>query len=179
LPPLLDADGLRATVKNVKECQRGLPVPLVLEFPGFSDGVSVVLGDWHAYDFFAELAENTDAPVTLDVAHLLSWQWWLGLRGDELFGELERLPLTHCFEIHLSGCEIRDDLFIDAHHGKLLDEQLTLLRLLIPRCRNLRAVTFEDPRFDEAGALQSSNVGSWQRLLEIASEWQGGVRAHG
>jgi uncharacterized protein len=171
LPPVLDGNGLRATIANVRECQRALPVPLVLEFPGFARGVSLVLGDMHAYDFFRVLAEATEAPVTLDVGHLLSWQWWRGRRGEALFEELERLPLAHCFELHLSGCEIVNGRFVDAHHGQLLDEQLTLLMRLLPVCPNLRAVTYEDPRFDEHGVLLPTNQPSWLRLVEAVKPW--------
>jgi uncharacterized protein len=171
LPPLLTDEGLEATVANVRECQAALPVPLVLEFPGFSRGVSLVVGDWHAYDFFRALAEETDAPVTLDTAHLLSWQWWRGRRGAALYDELERLPLAHCFEIHLSGCEIAGERFVDAHHGRLLDEQFALLERLLARCPNVRAVTYEDPRFDAHGALEASNRPSWARLKELTAPW--------
>jgi uncharacterized protein (UPF0276 family) len=156
-------------VANVRECQAALPVPLVLEFPGFARGVSLVLGDWHAYDFFRALAEETAAPVTLDVGHLLSWQWFRGRRGPALFDELERLPLDHCFEIHLSGCEIAGDRFIDAHHGRLLDAQLELLRRLVPRCPRLRAVTFEDPRFAGDGAYEPDSARSWDLLARALS----------
>ena len=171
LPPFMTDAGLRATIANVRECQAALPVPLVLEFPGFARGVSVVIGEWHAYDFFRELAEQTEAPVTLDVGHLLSYQWWLGRRGLRLLDELERLPLRHCFEIHLSGCEIAGERFVDAHHGKLLDEQLLLLDRLLGLCPNLRAVTFEDPRFDSAGTLAADNRPSWHRLQELTESW--------
>jgi uncharacterized protein (UPF0276 family) len=171
LPPILDGDGLRRTIANVRECQAALAVPLVLEFPGFSRGVSIVIGDLHAYDFFRVLAEETEAPVTLDVGHLLSWQWWCGRRGAALFDELERLPLAHCFEVHLSGCEIVDDRFVDAHHGILLDEQLQLLERLLALCPNLHAVTYEDPRFDERGVLLATNQPSWRRLLETVRPW--------
>ncbi len=171
LPPILDGDGLRAAIANVRECQAVLPVPLVLEFPGFARGVSVVVGDLHAYDFFRVLADETEAPVTLDVGHLLSWQWWRGRRGAALFDELERLPLASCFELHLSGCEIAGGRFVDAHHGRLLDEQLHLLERLLPICPNLRAVTYEDPRFDEQGVLVPTNRPSWRRLVETVGPW--------
>ncbi len=172
LPPFLTDEGLRATIENVEECQAALVVPLVLEFPGFSRGASVVVGEWHAYDFFRALAETTHAPVTLDVGHLLSYQWWLGRRGAALFEELERLPLEHCFELHLSGCEVVDGRFIDAHHGALLDDQITLLEQLLPRCPNLAAVTYEDPRFDAEGRMPLSNLQSWRKLEEVTRSWR-------
>ena len=173
LPPLLDAVGLRACIRNVRECQRALQAPLVLEFPGFSAGVSLVMGAVDAYDFFRELCVETAAPVTLDIAHLLSWRWWQGFRGEALYDELERLPLAHAFEIHLSGCEIAGDRFIDAHHGRLLDEQFALLERLLPLCPNLRAVTFEDPRIDETGALEAPSARSLVRLRALCAPWIG------
>jgi hypothetical protein len=171
LPPLLDGEGLRAAVAATRLCQAALPVPLVLEFPGFARGASLVLGDWDAYDWFRRLAEETAAPVTLDIGHLLSWQWWRGRRGEALFSDLDRLPLANCFEAHLSGCEIvRDssgERFVDAHDGRLLEEQLVLLRRLLPLCPSLRAVTYEDPQLTAAGELQESNQPSWRALREV------------
>lgn len=177
LPPVLDEHGLAAALANVRGCQLALSVPLVLEFPGFSRGVSLVVGDLHAYDFFRVLAEEAEAPVTLDVGHLLSWQWWRGKRGAALFDELERLPLTHCFELHLSGCAILNGRFVDAHHGCLLAEQFVLLERLLPRCPHLRAVTYEDPRFDEDGVLVPANRPSWERLIETVRPWANPARA--
>ena len=177
LPPILDAGGLGACVRNVRQAQRGLAVPLVIEFPGFAAGVSLVMGDLDAYDFFRILAEETGAPVTLDVGHLLSWRWWHGFRGQALFDELARLPLAHAFEIHLSGCELAGDRFVDAHHGRLLDEQLVMLERLLPLCPNLRAVTFEDPRLqlngdgDGDGALEPASQRSLDRLRQAVRGW--------
>ena len=171
LPPLLTGEGLAATIENVRACQSALSVPLVLEFPGFARGVSLVMGEMDAYDFFRALAEQTFAPVTLDVGHLLSWRWWRGFRDGNLLDDLDRLPLAHCFELHLSGCTIADGRFVDAHHGVLLDEQLAMLDALLLRCPNLRAVTYEDPRFDARGELLHSNVPSWQRLVERTNRW--------
>lgn len=179
LPPLLTEGGLSAVIANTRACQRELPVPLLLEFPGFSEGASVVVGDLHAYDFFRTLAEETEAPVTLDVGHLLSYQWWRGRRGEDLFAELERLPLEHCFELHLSGCDISGDTFVDAHHGSLLEEQLQLTRVLMGRCPNLRAITYEDPRFDRGGVLTDSNQASWERLRQVVAGWEGAAEAPG
>ena len=172
LPPLLTDEGLGACVRNVRAAQRALAVPLVLEFPGFAAGVSAVLGDLDAYDFFARLARETGAPVNLDVGHLLSWRWWRGHRGPALLDGLDRLPLDACFEIHLSGCEVAGDRFIDAHHGKLLDEQLQLLDRLLALCPNLRAVTFEDPRLDDDGGFAPGNAESLARLEAAVAGWR-------
>jgi hypothetical protein len=96
-----------------------------------------------------------------------------------LFEDLERLPLDHCFELHLSGCELTRDTFIDAHHGALLEEQLELTRVLMGRCPNLRAITWEDPRFDGRGVLKESNQKSLEALRQVVAGWEGAAEAPG
>lgn len=178
LPPILTDDGLRAAIANTAAVQAQLEAPLVVEFPGFSHGACVLVGDWHAYDFFAEVVRQTDSPATLDTGHLLSYQVLRGARGEALYGDLERLPLAHTFEIHLSGCALERgtgragaDRFLDYHHGILIDEQLELLERLVPLCPNLRAITYEDPRFDEAGAIPTAARNNLQRLAAFARHW--------
>jgi len=171
LPPYLTDQGLRASIRNTEEVQRALRAPLLVEFPGFSEGTSFLIGGHHAYDFFRRVVEETGSPCTLDTGHLLSYQWLLGKRGEDLHGELERLPLAHCFEIHLSGCQITGDRFMDHHHGVLLDEQLELLGRLVPRCPRLAAITYEDPKFDAEGALIPRSIPNFERLREAAARW--------
>jgi len=171
LPPYLTDEGLRAAIRNTSDVQRRLSAPLLVEFPGFSDGTSLWIGDHHAYDFFRRVVEETGSPATLDVGHLLSYQWLLGKRGEALYGELDRLPLDHCFEVHLSGCAIEGDRFLDYHHGVLLGEQIELLKRLIPRCPRLAAITYEDPKFDAEGRLAPDTTASFERLREAVFGW--------
>jgi len=153
LPPYLTNDGLRAAIANARDARRALVAPLLVEFPGFSDGAAIAIGTMHAYDFFRVVVEESDSAATLDTGHLLSYQWSRGRRGEALYDELERLPLEACFEIHLSGSAIEDGRFHDRHHGVLLDEQLVMLERLAALCPNLRRITYEDPVLDAAGAL--------------------------
>jgi hypothetical protein len=44
--------------------------------------------------------------------------------------------------------------------------------MLLPRCPNLRAVTFEDPRLDAHGALAADNRSSRERLLAATRGWR-------
>ena len=172
LPPYLTPAGRAAAIENVSAVQARLAAPLLLEFPGFSHDESLVIGDLHAYDFFREVVEASSSCATLDVGHLLSYQWLRGRRGEELYCELERLPTRHCFEIHLSGCAIEGDRFMDFHHGILLDEQLELLARLLPLCPNLCAITYEDPKFDAAGELLPATRAGFERLRALVERWQ-------
>jgi uncharacterized protein (UPF0276 family) len=177
LPPFLTEDGLARAVANVREVSARLEVPLLVEFPGFSEGTSIYVGRLDAYDFFARLAEAAEVAVTLDLGHLLSWRWIRGHRGEALYAELERLPLAHCAEIHLSGCALEGDAFFDYHHGVLLDEQLVLLERLLPLCPELRVVTYEDPRFSDDGSLVAEARPGFSRLRALVEAWAAGAAA--
>ncbi|MGZ3712097.1 MAG: multinuclear nonheme iron-dependent oxidase [Bdellovibrionota bacterium] len=172
LPPFLNAAGLAACIDNVAFYQERLHAPLLVEFPGFTDGSNFYIGKAHAYDYFRAVVEETNSPCTLDTGHLLSYQWLLGKRGEEIYSELERLPLSSCFEIHLSGCQVVNDRFIDFHHGIIMDEQITMLEKLLARCPNVKAVTFEDPKFDEHGVLIEKSLKNFLRLKEIVARWK-------
>ena len=171
LPPILNREGLNACIRNLRVWGAALHAPLRVEFPGFSDGASFSIGNWHAYDYFREVVQASNAQCTLDVGHLLGWQWQQGRRGEALFEELERLPLKACREVHLSGCSIVNGRFVDAHHGVLLEEQFSLLEHLLPLCPNLEVITYEDPRFDAEGVLLPPTVASYMRLRAIAARW--------
>ena len=172
LAPYLNLAGLRAAVANVRGVQSALAVPLLIEFPGFSDGTALRIGRLHAYDFFRMLADEADVAVTLDTGHLLSYQWLLGRRGQDLLAELERLPLERVFEIHLSGCALEEGRFHDRHDGVLLDTQLDLLAELIRLCPNTRAITYEDPAFHATGEVLLETRSSLEALVKSSRQWR-------
>lgn len=171
LPPFLTEESLERTVQSLVEAREALVPRLQLEFPGFTDGYSIVVGPMDAYDWFREVVDRADVAVTLDVGHLLSYRWLLGHTGEALYEGLERLPLARCREIHLSGCAVRRGRFLDLHHGILLDEQLELLDRLLDCCPNLEGVTYEDPAIDSKGHLPPKAVPNVARLRERVERW--------
>jgi uncharacterized protein (UPF0276 family) len=172
LPPFMTAAGLDVCASNIQKTQSALDVPLCIEFPGFTEGTNFHIGDLDAFHYFRTLAEVTASPVTIDIGHILSYQWLRGCTGGRMYEGLEHLPLDHCFEFHLSGCRIHNGKFRDMHHGILLDEQLDLLTFLLPRAPNLKIVTFEDPRFDDDGVLIFKSRRNWERLVAIVRSWE-------
>lgn len=171
LPPFLNNEGLNSCIQNITKLQSHLRTPLLIEFPGFTDGTNFYIGQMHAFDFFNKVAKESQCAVTLDTGHLISYQWLLGKRNEELFEELHRLPLEHCFEIHLSGCQIVNNRFMDFHHGVIMDEQLIILEKLISLCPNLKAITYEDPKYDDTGRLFPKSVNNFLKLKSIVSKW--------
>jgi uncharacterized protein (UPF0276 family) len=171
LPPFLTAASIERTVESLVEARGALVPRLQLEFPGFTDGYSVVVGQMDAYDWFREVVERAGVAVTLDVGHLLSYRWLLGHTGEALYEGIDRLPLLRCREIHLSGCAVSRGRFLDLHHGILLDEQLELLDRLLERCTNLQGVTYEDPAIDGEGHLPPKAIPNVERLRERVKRW--------
>lgn len=176
LPPLLTPEGEAACIRHITQWRSLLHAPLSVEFPGFTEGGSFVLGGGHAFDFFRRVVEESGVLATIDIGHILSYQWFRGFTGDRMFEELERLPLQACTEFHLSGCQIVNGRFRDLHHGVLLDEQIDLLNYLLPRCPNLVGVTYEDPLYDADGVMVPKSVANYHRLRDDVRRWATDVR---
>ncbi|GLF94915.1 multinuclear nonheme iron-dependent oxidase [Streptomyces yaizuensis] len=174
LPPPLTGRGLEIATRNTAEAARRLVPPLHVEFPGFTEGGSFRLGRADAFVSFARLAEDADVHVTLDVGHLLSYQWLRGRTGRHMLDGIDALPLSRCRELHLSGCQIVGGKFRDLHHGVLLDEQLELTEYLLPRCPDLVAVSYEDPMFRDDGRLVERSRRNYERLRALAGAWRKG-----
>jgi uncharacterized protein (UPF0276 family) len=173
LPPALSARGLKASIENIDFYQAHLEAQLRVEFPGFSEGHSIVLGDMCALEYFRRCIDETGVDCVLDTGHILGYQWLRGRRGTRMFEGLEELlPVDACVEIHLSGCTIVGERFVDFHHGIIQDEQLELLDFLLERCPNLRTVTYEDPKFTADGLLIPKSVHNFEKLKERVARWK-------
>jgi uncharacterized protein (UPF0276 family) len=140
LTPSLDEAGLADAVIHASHVQASLDRPLLLENPV----VVARHGEMHVCDFMAELHRRTLLPLLLDLGHLASYQLTAGLPLDS---GLDRLPLEQVLEIHIAGAAVteRDGrrFYFDDHTQPVRQEALNLLARVLPRCPNLRALTFE------------------------------------
>ncbi len=141
--PPLDARGLDEATVHTRHVQAHLSVPLALENPA----VIAVRGKMHVLDFMAELSARTGAPLLLDLGHLLSHQL---ARGLPLEAGFDGFPFERVIELHLAGGVVTRHgpertraVYVDDHTQAVREELYTLLEDVIPRCTNLRAVTFE------------------------------------
>ncbi len=139
--PPLDAQGLDEATLHARHVQRHLSVPLALENPA----VIAVRGGMHVLDFMAELSDRTGAPLLIDLGHLLSHQL---ARGGDLRSGFDGFPFERVIELHLAGGVVtwtgaRRGVYVDDHTQAVREELHALLEEVVPRCTNLRAVTFE------------------------------------
>ncbi|RKG77014.1 DUF692 domain-containing protein [Corallococcus terminator] len=150
-PPFSEA-GLRDCAAHALHIQAGLSVPLVVENPA----VLATRGGMHALDFMAKLHARTGLPLLLDLGHLFSHQLSAGL---PLRTGLDGFPLDQVVEIHLAGGVVTRrgprSFYVDDHTQPVREELFELLAEVLPRCKRLRAVTFEGDGHPPEVALAS------------------------
>lgn len=138
-PPLNEA-GLENAVAHAEHVQSHLSVPLVLENPA----VIAVRGQMHVLDFMAALHARTQRPMLLDLGHLYSHQL---ARGLPLTSGFDGFPFEHVLELHIAGGVVSANgsrrFYVDDHTQPVREELFELLEALLPRCTNLKALTFE------------------------------------
>lgn len=172
LPPIFTFNSLKKCIKNVNHYQKNLIAPLVIEFPGFTEGSSFYVGKLNAVNFFKELALETFSPITIDTGHILGWLSLLGIPLNEFHSEVMQFPLENCIEIHLSGSAIISGKFRDLHHGILMQEQFDILDFLIEKCKNLKVITYEDPVFTDDGFMVKRSQDSFEKLKNRVEQWK-------
>ncbi len=140
LPPPFDEPGLDDCAAHAHHVQAALPVPLLLENPA----VISCRGTLHVLDFMARLHQRTGLDLLLDLGHLLAYQL---TRGFPSSTGLDGFPLDRVIEMHIAGGMVTErgarSFYVDDHTQPVRDEVLELLASLVPRCKRLRAVTFE------------------------------------
>ena len=98
------------------------------------------------FSWLGALAERTDSGLLLDAGHVVSHQLARGVAFDD---HLDVLDLDRVIELHIAGGVIKADpetdrqVYIDAHDLPVLPETWQVARLILERCKNLRAVCVE------------------------------------
>ena len=104
----------------------------------------------HVLDFMAELQRRTTLPLLLDLGHLASYQLSAGVPLDT---GLDRFPLEQVLEIHIAGAVVTERegrrFYFDDHTLPVRQATPNLRARVLPRCPNLRALTFEGDRHAE------------------------------
>jgi len=169
--PRLNKEGLWAAIRHARVVRAGLEVPLLVDFPAFANNAGAHEGPIHAYDFFRAIVEDADVAATFDTAKFLSYQWQRGKRRQEMFTELEKLPLSRCFEIHVSGRDANSGRSFEGPADLLFDAQLEMLDRLVPLCPNVRVVAYDGLLFDARSGLATATMSRFARLRQVVIAW--------
>ncbi len=135
-------------VKNIRQAEAALPVPLVLEN-------IAILFDWPNAEmdeaaFLNAICERTDALLLLDLENIYANARNLG--GDPV-ALLDRLPLERVAYVHVAGGYEADGVFHDTHAHPLHEEVVALVEALYARMAVPGVMLERDDRFPDDAEL--------------------------
>lgn len=96
-------------------------------------------------EFISRVIKETNTYFLLDIAHARAAAYALDISYEQY---IKGLPLDRLMEIHLSGCNLRDDGQEVPNHDKMNEEDYEILNYLLEECKNLKVVTLEYGPYD-------------------------------
>ncbi|NOQ36979.1 MAG: DUF692 family protein, partial [Methylococcaceae bacterium] len=140
MPPVFNQASLDYAIERVREVQAAVPVPVAIEPPP----LSFVTGKMPLFQFFGELAKQTDCALLLDMGHLVSYEMASGM---EVMSALEHLPVEQVIEVHIAGGCLKETettpVYVDAHECSILSQTWEMLEKMLPHLPNVKAVCYE------------------------------------
>jgi len=138
MPLPLDEEMLGLLVERIGVVQHRVAAPFALETN--ADAFRWTQDAYSPAKFLNELCARTACHVLLDLHNLWANSRNLGESADVFLHELD---LSHVIEIHVAGGFEHDGFYFDAHSGPVPEPVWDLLEQVLPRCANVRGVTFE------------------------------------
>jgi len=103
-------------------------------------------------NFITEIIERADCGLLLDVNNLyvnsINHQY-------DPYEFLDKIPKNRIVEVHLAGCDYRQDLLIDTHASKIKKEVLTIFEYICKKS-DINGVVIE----------RDSNLNNFSELVE-------------
>ncbi|MCX4845488.1 DUF692 domain-containing protein [Streptomyces sp. NBC_00893] len=148
-PPVINEESRRACVRNVKQAQSVLGVPLAIENITYS--VSTTSDHLEAASFFADVVCESDSLILLDVANL-----YINSKNHCFDAEdyLSRLPLERVVHIHLAGGVVSSTgKMIDSHSEVIAEGIWELARRTAELCNPRTVIVERDQNFPDVDVL--------------------------
>ena len=150
IPPVFNKASLNKAVDRVKEVQSIVPVTVAVEPPP----LTFFSGSMTLFEFFAELAEQADCAILLDMGHLVSYEMASGKKISE---QLNHLPKERVIEVHIAGGRLKNaedgPIYVDAHETTILNETWEMLDTMLPELPNVKAICYECEGVQESSVL--------------------------
>jgi uncharacterized protein len=138
LPLPRDRESIDLLLPRIREIQRRVPVPFLLENNVYYFDIPGCEMD--EATFLNTLCRASGCGLVLDLHNLHTNARNHGFDALALLKELE---LGHVGEIHVAGGMEFDGFYLDAHCDTVPDAVWSLLEWALPRCPNIGGVTFE------------------------------------
>ncbi|HSS18576.1 MAG TPA: DUF692 family protein [Pyrinomonadaceae bacterium] len=149
--PQLSEETVARVAHNLNTLRSRFAVPLILEnSPQYFDVPGSTMS---MTDFIGTVVTSCNAGLLLDLTHFLISM--LNTKHDAM-REIDRLPLEHLVEIHISGLNVQSGVVWDDHATPATEPVFGLLQRVLKRARP-RAVTVEynwSPSFPQSTLKQ-------------------------
>ncbi len=164
IPPILNEASLQLAIERVQEVQAFMPVPVAIEPPP----MTFVVGKMPLMTFFGRLAQHADCAILLDMGHLVSYEM---ASGKRVLDEWKNFPAERVIEVHIAGGRVRQSdegaVYVDAHECAVLEQTWTMLKALLPKLPQLKAVCYE-----------CEGVSDEQEILRVLAQLRAWVMAY-
>lgn len=135
--PQLSEETVEQVACNLSRLRPQFDVPVILEnSPQYFD---VPGSTMRMTEFIGTVVERCDVGLLLDLTHFLIS---MINTGQDAAKEIDRLPLEHLVEIHISGLNVQSGIAWDDHATPATEPVFDLLQRVLRRARP-RAVTLE------------------------------------
>lgn len=166
LPPILNEASLQLAIERVQEVQAFMPVPVAIEPPP----MSFVVGTMPLMQFFGRLATQTNCAILLDMGHLVSYEL---ASGTKILAQWHNFPVERVIEVHIAGGRIKHteqgDIYVDAHECAIVEQTWTMLKELLPKLPNLKAVCYECEGVSDEQAILAVLANIRQMIVDYSA----------
>jgi uncharacterized protein len=138
MPVVLDREALALIADRVREVQRRISAPFLIENNVYY--FDIVDQDFDEAEFLNELCSATGCGIVLDLHN--TYVNSVNRRSDP-YAFLQRIDLTSVIELHVAGGMEFEGLYLDAHCGTSPEPVWEMLDWVLPRCPRVAGVVFE------------------------------------
>ncbi len=165
LTPLPRTRAVAADVaRKARQVQERVGVPFLLENISYYIDIE---GQLSEAEFLTEVMEGCECGLLLDLANVFVNA---GNHGFSALEFLAAIPLERVVQVHLAGGEESPNALLDTHSAPVPDEVFTLLRHLVERAPNLRAVLIErDTDFPDDFQELADDLADAREILGVAA----------
>jgi uncharacterized protein (UPF0276 family) len=150
MPVTRSREALRVVIDNIRFIKENLSVPFAIEnIASICDWQN---GDFDEASFLAEVLEESDCLMLLDVANLYANS--VNHRFDPV-RYLERLPLHRLAYVHVAGGTFHNDFYHDTHAHRVIESVYALLQVVCEMATVKRVMLERDDHFPNADDLNA------------------------
>ena len=133
-----DVSTLELLAQRIRQIMATIPKPFLLE--NNVSYIQYIEQDFDEPRFLNEICSRSRCGLLLDL-HNLYVDRQNGVVDTDNF--LALLDLSHVVEVHLAGGLTYDGVYLDAHSGAVPSDVWSMAENILPRCPNIRGITFE------------------------------------